>query len=478
VSRGNWKLLSLVLDAVVVNAAVLLAFVVRIGLPLPANNLAALRLTLVPLTLIQLLILFLVGLYDPEAERSGPELFATVVKGAFIGVLVLTSLSFLLRAFGFPRTVLVLVFAFDVLLLYGWRRLASGVLHVHWPERRVVLVGSRADAAALLERMRGLEEWGYNVVGVICETAEIGDETGDGNPGTAPDDVALGAGSLGRGGRAVPAAGRTPEWIIGTDRLTAHIERLAPDQVIVATPSRHREILEEITLSPTFEGEIFVIPQLYEIHLGEVSFSLLGDVPLLRLTRPAWQQGVKGVVERVLSVVLLVVLSPLLVLVALAIVVFSGLPVFYHQERLGKGLRPFTAHKFRTMIKDAETAGAQFATVDDPRVTGIGRLLRSARIDELPQLLNVARGDMSLVGPRPERPEFVHRFIEEDPLYVERYRVRPGITGLAQVSAHYATTADVKLRFDLMYVYHQSLALDVRILLRTVQVVLTGKGAV
>jgi exopolysaccharide biosynthesis polyprenyl glycosylphosphotransferase len=344
----------------------------------------------------------------------------------------------------------------------------------------VVLVGSRVDAQALLERMHGLAEWGYSVVGVICETPEIGDDTGAGNPGTAPGDVARGEGSLGRA-RAGAAAGRTPEWIIGTDRLTAHIERLAPDQVIVATPSRHREILEEITLSPTFEGEIFVIPQLYEIHLGEVSFSLLGDVPLLRLTRPArpaWQQGLKGVVERVVSVVLLVLLSPLLALVALAIVAFSGLPVFYLQERLGKSLQPFTTYKFRTMIKDAEAAGAQFAAVDDPRVTGIGRLLRSARIDELPQLFNVARGDMSLVGPRPERPEFVHRFIEEDPLYVERYRVRPGITGLAQVSAHYATTADVKLRFDLMYVYHQSLALDVRILLRTVQVVLTGKGAV
>ena len=157
---------------------------------------------------------------------------------------------------------------------------------------------------------------------------------------------------------------------------------------------------------------------------------------------------------------------------------FSGLPVLYHQVRLGKGMRPFTTYKFRTMVKDAEKEGAQFAAVGDPRVTGIGRLLRSARIDELPQLFNVAKGDMSFVGPRPERPEFVRQFIDEDPLYVERYRVRPGITGLAQVSAHYATTAAVKLRFDLMYVYHQSFALDVRILLRTVQVVLTGKGAV
>ena len=457
-SRGTWKLIGLVFDAVALNVAVLLAFVLRFGLPLPQQNFSAYRVVIAPLTIVQLLIFFVVDLYDPAADRSGPELLATVFKGALLGMLVLTSVSFLLRAFSFPRTLLPLILLFDVLLLYGWRRLASGVFHVHWPERRVVLVGTSADARALMERMRGLEGWGYRVVGVICETA---------------DDCAPASGA------AIAAGGA--EWVVGTEDLTAQVERLAPDQVIVATPSRHREILEEITLSTTFEGEIFVIPQLYEIHLGEVSFSLLGDVPLLRLTRPvrpAWQQGLKGLVERVTAVFLLVVLSPLLVLVAGGIALFSGLPIFYRQTRLGKNMRPFTTYKFRTMVRDAEKEGAQFASVDDPRITSIGRALRSARIDELPQLLNVARGDMSFVGPRPERPEFVSRFIDEDPLYAERYRVRPGITGLAQVSAHYATTAAVKLRFDLMYVYHQSFALDVRILLRTVQVVLTGKGAV
>ena len=171
-SRGTWKLLSLVVDAVAVNAAVLLAFVVRFGLPLPQFNLAAYRQVVIPLTVIQLVIFFVVDLYDPSADRSGPELLATVLKGALLGVLVLTSLSFLLRAFGFPRSVLVLVLLFEIVLLYGWRRLASGVLHVHWPERRVVLVGTSADARALMERMRGLEGWGYSVVGVICEASD------------------------------------------------------------------------------------------------------------------------------------------------------------------------------------------------------------------------------------------------------------------------------------------------------------------
>jgi lipopolysaccharide/colanic/teichoic acid biosynthesis glycosyltransferase len=159
------------------------------------------------------------------------------------------------------------------------------------------------------------------------------------------------------------------------------------------------------------------------------------------------------------------------------VLLFSGHPVLYRQTRLGLRQQPFTVHKFRTMQRDAEASGAMPAEEDDPRVTGIGRYLRASRFDEVPQFVNVARGDMSFVGPRPERPEFIHGFMETEPLYIERFQVRPGITGLAQVSGSYATTAAIKLRFDLMYVYHQSLALDVRILLRTVQVVLTGKGA-
>ncbi|MCJ7797483.1 MAG: sugar transferase, partial [Thermoleophilia bacterium] len=190
-----------------------------------------------------------------------------------------------------------------------------------------------------------------------------------------------------------------------------------------------------------------------------------------------WRQGLKVLTERVLAVVSLVVLSPLIGAVALALIASSGLPVLYRQTRLGLRQQPFTVYKFRTMRRDAEAAGAVLAEQDDPRVTGIGRLLRASRFDEVPQFLNVARGDMSFVGPRPERPEFVQGFLETEALYIERFQVRPGITGLAQVSGSYATTTPVKLRFDLMYVYHQSLALDVRILLRTVQVVLTGKGA-
>lgn len=448
-SRG-WTFLNLVVDAVAVNAGIVLGFVLRFGWPIPAFNFAAYERMAIPFTLGQLAIFFLVGLYDPAAERSGPEALGTVFRGLLLGALALVGMSFFLRAFSFPRSVVAVGFVVQVFLLWGWRRAAAGLLRVRWPTRKVIVVGSGADVGLVTERLRASERWGYRVAGIVVEGAEDRAMLGD-----------------------LPV-------IVGLAELPRLIDAEQPDQVIVATPARHRRIMEEIALSPRFHGEIFVVPQLYEMHLGELDFSLLGDLPILRMTRPPrpeWRQGLKVLTERVLAVVLLVVLSPLIGVVALAVLLFSGHPVLYRQTRLGLRQQPFTVHKFRTMQRDAEASGAMPAEEDDPRVTGIGRYLRASRFDEVPQFVNVARGDMSFVGPRPERPEFIHGFMETEPLYIERFQVRPGITGLAQVSGSYATTAAIKLRFDLMYVYHQSLALDVRILLRTVQVVLTGKGA-
>jgi lipopolysaccharide/colanic/teichoic acid biosynthesis glycosyltransferase len=175
---------------------------------------------------------------------------------------------------------------------------------------------------------------------------------------------------------------------------------------------------------------------------------------------------------------LFVLASPVLLVSAIAIVATDGFPLIYSQERSGKNLKPFPVYKLRTMVKDAEKlSGAVLAEEDDPRITRIGRMLRKTRIDELPQLFNIIRGDMSFIGPRPERPVFVTEFCKEIPGYRERFNVKPGVTGLAQVSGGYATTPDRKLKYDLIYMYHQNLAMDLQILAETLRVVLTGRGA-
>jgi len=198
-----------------------------------------------------------------------------------------------------------------------------------------------------------------------------------------------------------------------------------------------------------------------------------------------FEQGLlRDVVKRsfdvLVSLVMLVLTAPILLVAMLAVAIDSGLPVFYRQERVGQAGRLFTILKLRTMRQDAEKSGAQWAQANDARVTRIGRFLRKTRIDELPQLWNVLRGDMSFVGPRPERPMFVQRLLEDIPYYDVRHSVKPGVTGWSQVRYPYGASVEDslrKLQFDLYYVKNHSLFLDLMILVETVQVVLLGKGA-
>jgi exopolysaccharide biosynthesis polyprenyl glycosylphosphotransferase len=172
--------------------------------------------------------------------------------------------------------------------------------------------------------------------------------------------------------------------------------------------------------------------------------------------------------------------APVMALVALAVRLDSPGPVFFRQERVGRRGKPFTLWKFRSMDVDAEKEGARWATLRDPRVTRVGRFIRATRLDELPQLWNVLAGDMSLVGPRPEREHFVQLLAERCPFYEQRQVVRPGLTGWAQIKAPYASSFEEsieKLKFDLYYIKNLSLFLDLSILLSTARIVLLGRGA-
>jgi exopolysaccharide biosynthesis polyprenyl glycosylphosphotransferase len=214
---------------------------------------------------------------------------------------------------------------------------------------------------------------------------------------------------------------------------------------------------------------------------------------MLENLRPSWiifssgftvsslTRRLKRLGDLLLSVIGLLLAVPLLAAIALLIRLDSRGPVFFTQERLGENKKTFVLFKFRSMYVDAEQAtGPVFAQTDDARVTRLGRLLRATRLDELPQLLNVLRGDMSFVGPRPERPFFVEQFEKEIPYYSQRLCVKPGITGWAQVNYPYGATredAAEKLRLDLYYIKHLSLPFDLLILLKTVKIALLGQGA-
>lgn len=183
------------------------------------------------------------------------------------------------------------------------------------------------------------------------------------------------------------------------------------------------------------------------------------------------------VLDIVLSVIGLLVGIPLMVIFGILIKIEDNGPITYKQERLGKGGKSFYIYKLRSMRTDAEKFGAQWAEKDDPRITKVGKFIRKTRIDEIPQLFNILKGDMSIIGPRPERPSFTEEFNEEIPGFINRLAVKPGLTGWAQVNGGYEITPEEKLIEDIYYIKNRSILLDLKILFKTVKVVLTGDGA-
>jgi exopolysaccharide biosynthesis polyprenyl glycosylphosphotransferase len=217
--------------------------------------------------------------------------------------------------------------------------------------------------------------------------------------------------------------------------------------------------------------------------MGQARTNQLYGFPLIDILphfMPEWERKVKRLMDVTISFIILAAFSPVWLLVALAIKIDSRGPVLYKQQRVGKDGKEFTIYKFRSMVKDAESrSGPKWAEKEDPRITRIGKLIRRARVDEAPQFFNVLIGDMSLVGPRPERPFFVEQLKNQIPFYSRRLKVKPGITGWAQIKGGYDTSIEnvrQKLQYDLFYLENMSLRMDLKILLNTIYVMLLGKG--
>jgi exopolysaccharide biosynthesis polyprenyl glycosylphosphotransferase len=451
-SRSRFIALSIVLDALVVNASIVGAFYVRFGGELPAFNFAAYAGLWPLITAIYLGAAYVYGLYEPERVESAWEVARAAIQAVTLSAILTAAVAFFAgpRFFSFSRLAILIAWAAQFLLLVGWRITLMRIAPISWPEQRILIVGTPEIGCDLAAEFERRSSWGYRVVGFVRR-----DET---------ESVAA---------CRAPVLGQASDVaaIVASERI---------DRVIVASPVAIRELIEEMAIGNESDVRVEVIPELYEIFIGTVD-STVSDTPLMELTRPAtpgWFVGAKRAIDVVFSALLLALLSPVLIVAAFAVLVTMGWPVFFTQERSGRDLTTFRVVKFRTMVRDAEAhSGPVLAGDGDPRITAVGRVLRRYRIDELPQLANIMLGHMSFVGPRPERPFFVEQYLGAIPGYRERFRVKPGATGLAQVSGHYATTPERKLKFDLIYMYHQTLLMDLQILAETVKVVLTGRGA-
>lgn len=253
------------------------------------------------------------------------------------------------------------------------------------------------------------------------------------------------------------------------------------DTLCITSNVSKDKINELLALCQEANKDLYLLPGLYEVLLQGSNLVQIDDMPLLAVNNlglSRWQKIKKRILDMFLAVPFLVIAFFLFPLIALTIKLTSPGPVFYIQKRVGLNGKLFKLFKFRSMIHRAEQlTGPVLASEDDARITKIGKILRATRLDEIPQLINVFRGDMSIVGPRPERPGFASEYLQKIPGYNYRHRVKPGITGLAQVRGKYATSVEDKLRYDLWYIKNYSVWLDLKMLLQTLPVVLSGNRA-
>jgi sugar transferase (PEP-CTERM system associated) len=452
----SWRTAGLiVLEGNLIFGAVCLAVYFRLGLQALRPEEQILPKALLVAVVTQLCLYF-ADLYDFRVLSDRRELFVRAVQAIGATSLILAALYFWLPNLIVGRGVFIFAAGFVLAFVFGWRLVFEWVVRQMGPAERLLLVGTSDAAVRLARELYERADLGVEIVGFID-----------------PDPERVGAPVINPG-------------VIGTiEDIPAIVRARSVDQVVVSLSDARGKLPMDKLLEMKLEGVSFGhLASVYETYTGKIAVENL---------RPSWlifsegfrksrlQDAAKRVMDVSVGAVGVLLAVPVMLLVALAIKCTSRGPVLYHQRRVGQHGRVFTVHKFRSMYADAEKGtGAVWARNDDERVTSVGRFLRRTRIDELPQLWNVLKGDMSLVGPRPERPEFVSSLTREIPFYGQRHVVRPGLTGWAQVRYTYGASVEdamEKLQYDLFYIKNRSIALDLFIAAKTVKTVVMQRGA-
>ncbi len=415
-------------------------------------------LKLLLVTLFIQLAFYLFDLYDLPATRSYRRVLKNLVKSLGAATVLLSIFFYALPSLQTGRGIFLVDLGLAFAIIAAWRLLVA------WSQghpqlgvrERVLILGSDAQAVEVARATLERRNAGFHVVGFVDNKPEL-----------------------------VGKSLINPKMIGVTSQIDHLVEEHQVDRIVVAVKDRRGKLPTEELLNLTLSGRVAVedCASYYERLTGKIATEMLRPSWLI-FSRGSRNSDVLRHARRVLNAGLaaagLVISLPIMALVAVAVKLDSRGAVFYTQERVGKNGRAFKIIKFRSMNADAEDqSGPVWAGADDPRVTRVGRIIRKLRLDELPQFINVMRGDMNFVGPRPERPVFVERLSEIVPYYSQRHLVKPGLTGWAQIKYPYGSSVEdaiEKLMYDLYYIKNQSLLLDAIIIFETIKIVLFGRG--
>jgi sugar transferase (PEP-CTERM system associated) len=407
-------------------------------------------------TLFCLAAFYLFDLYDFIVMHDRSELVLRLVQALGLAWIALALSFYLYPGLMLGRGVSLIALPLALTLMVGWR------VSIHWflghPDigERILIVGSGNLAVEVAREVLNRPDAGYRIVGFVGTDSDL-----------------LGKSLI------------NPRVIGMTEQLEEVVQREDIDRIVVAMGERRGQLPTDRLLRLSLAGEVSIEEgaTFYERVTGRVSLNMM---------RPSWliftgrgrqarvEAFIRSTLHRLVALIGVIVSLPIAILTAILIKIDSRGPIFYKQERVGKNGRHFVLAKFRSMRVDAEKSGPVWASKDDDRTTRVGRVIRKIRVDEIPQFWNILKGEMSFVGPRPERPHFVAQLAEEIPYYEQRHLITPGLTGWAQIKYPYGASVEdarQKLQYDLFYIKNYSLVLDAIILFETIKIILFGRGA-